>query len=151
MKKFTVLLTLFLFLSCEKEPTSLIEAELAPYFQRFIDEANLRAKVIDMRTNSLTASIVINLPSGVAGQCSFNTQRLDEVKISRSYWNSVADIDREYVVFHELGHCVLGLSHDDENNVNGVCRSIMQSGKGICKKRYTLANRKEFIDELFDR
>jgi hypothetical protein len=151
MKKFAVLMTLFLFLSCEKEPTSLIEAELAPYFQRFVDEAKLREKAIDMRTNSLTASIVINLPSGVAGQCSFNTQRLDEVKISRSYWSGVSDLDREYVVFHELGHCILGLSHDDEKNVNGVCRSIMQSGTGKCRKSYTPANRKEFIDELFDR
>lgn len=151
MKKFTVILTLFLFLSCAKEEASLVDAELAPYFQRFIDEAKLREKVIDMRSNSLTASIVINLPSGVAGQCSFNTQRLDEVKISRSYWSGVSDLDREYVVFHELGHCILGLSHDDENNANGVCRSIMQSGTGICKKSYTLANRKEFIDELFDR
>ncbi len=57
---------------------------------------------------------------------------------------------REFVVFHELGHCDLGRDHRDEAFDNGVCVSIMRSGLGDCRDYYHPRTREGYLDELFD-
>lgn len=52
-----------------------------------------------------------DLDANVVGECIYwNTYR--EVKISSYYWQYLDNEGRYSVIFHELGHCVLGRGHD---------------------------------------
>jgi len=59
-------------------------------------------------------------------------------------------MSKEYLVFHELGHCILGRSHSNDILENGDCKSIMQSGTSNCKGNYNDENREMLLDELFN-
>jgi len=48
-----------------------------------------------------------------------------------------------------LGHCVLNREHLDDADNQGNCVSIMTSGTGSCHINYTIATRKNLLDELF--
>lgn len=46
------------------------------------------------------------------------------------YWAVFGDMDREQLLFHELGHCILNRPHDDMTTMFGfdtVPQSIMYS------------------------
>jgi hypothetical protein len=57
---------------------------------------------------------------------------------------------KEYIVFHELGHCVLNRPHTEDSFSNGVCSSIMRSGNGGCYDYYNRFTRQYYVDELFE-
>lgn len=62
------------------------------------------------------------------GVCLVYPDETKEIIIKKSWWESAHPIQREIMVFHELGHCRLGRTHEDElipfNNGN-VKASIM--------------------------
>lgn len=47
------------------------------------------------------------------------------VEVDNEFWVNVIDLEKEYVVFYELGYCVLGRNYDDGRNGDGICSSIM--------------------------
>lgn len=59
-----------------------------------------------------------------------------EVLIDRSSWFFMDHWQREMLVFHELGHCVLGRKHDS-TLINGWPRSLMYpQAAAISSSRY---------------
>ncbi|MBK8633308.1 MAG: hypothetical protein IPN72_06990 [Saprospiraceae bacterium] len=137
--------------ACSKDESGAnISSDLQPYFERFSTEAVSRGKNINVLDSDLIASLSIDLPPTVIGQCQHNSAKPNEIKISLKDWQKFSDLQKEYVVFHELGHCILLRSHTNEKNANGFCTSIMESGGGVCRMNYTTSNRAVFIDELFN-
>lgn len=49
------------------------------------------------------------------------------IVIKESYWNTATEASREQLMFHELGHCVLRLSHNDNMWTDGCPSSIMNT------------------------
>jgi hypothetical protein len=47
------------------------------------------------------------------------------VNVDPSYWAMISEYQREALIFHELGHCVLNLEHIDQNMVDGCPASNM--------------------------
>lgn len=138
--------------ACEKEqaiPLKVDEA-LQPYFERFDQEARLRGFDFSIEMEELEADIIGIDRDGVLGQCHYSEQAPNIVEVDDEFWASATDLEKEYVVFHELGHCVLGRNHDDGRNGDGTCSSIMQSGLTSCRVSYNAANRAAYIDELFE-
>lgn len=131
----------------QTEPT--IDADLLPFFQIFSEEASLRGRNINVLDSSLIASISTDLPLRIIGQCQRNTLLPNEIKISKASWNTYNHIQKEYVVFHELGHCILARSHRDDRDNRGNCLSIMESGQSGCRNVYGNTNRTAYLDELF--
>lgn len=126
-----------------------IEEELMPYF----DDFRLAALDRDITVNYDSAQIhgiLTELPDLIPGQCFQNNRGLKEVRIDEAYWNSASEIEREFIIFHELGHCFLGRSHLDTENLSGVCVSIMHSGTSGCRNAYNLSTRRIYLDELFE-
>ena len=69
---------------------------------------------------------------------------------NRPCWD-VDETDREAVVFHELGHALLGREHKDDLLPNGLRASIMYSGNIRGLYSGSRQNRRQYyIDELFD-
>lgn len=152
-----LILTLFIFISCKKEevltetsdPLIDVESALKPYFVRFSNEAKSRGIAVDLSTHPLTG-IISDIPtSQVIGQCSYSNDNPYKVTIDKPFWDKASDLGKEFVVFHELGHCVLGRAHDESTDSRGFCLSIMRSGTGTCRDSYNSSTRKTLLDELF--
>lgn len=78
----------------------------------------------------------VNVPIGfedlentTAGVCRIWGQKYKEIAIDINYYKvNKHNYHRiEQLVYHELGHCVLNLGHDDRSFYNGQPKSIMRS------------------------
>ena len=50
------------------------------------------------------------------------------VVVDKGHWDNLSLLDRELLVFHELGHCVLDADHREGTRSNGCPDSIMTAG-----------------------
>jgi len=137
-------------ISCSQGSENEIEAELQVYFSSFVEEASTYGMDISLEDIDLGGYIENIEARGTLGQCKSYSNGSKQVVIDEPYWDRVDDLEREYLVFHELGHCLLGRDHDDTKDEDGNCASIMQSGEGGCKSVYNLENRERLLEELFE-
>lgn len=137
--------------ACEEEPqiVFVVDAPLQEYYERFIYEAAIRGQDLEYATYQVDATISDIPEQNVIGQCSWSQTHSHAITIDKAYWSRANDTQKEFVVFHELGHCVLGRNHIDVADVNGNCESIMTSGTGGCRVTYLHNNRNKLLDELF--
>jgi hypothetical protein len=137
--------------SCAKdeEPEYLIDAPLQEYFDRFAAEAALRNIVIDYEEMMISGDIRIITSQNVIGQCGHTEKEPNIVIVDKFYWDVANDLEREFLVFHELGHCALKRGHLDDSDAQGDCVSMMTSGTGACHINYTATTRTGLLDELF--
>ena len=139
----------------EPEPVTIVgydgvDEALWPYFADFEKEAELRGINVNLRRERISGEIARLHDDGVAGECSYSSFFPNEVTIDTEFWNNASDRAREFVVFHELGHCSLGREHREAAFSNGICRSIMRSGLGDCFDNYRTSTRTTYLNELFD-
>ena len=143
-------LSCLLMWSCSKDAEpKIIEAELQVHFDAFVTEAASHNIEIDLSTIDLGGYVKNIETDGTMGQCISYTDGSKNVVVDEQIWDRLDALEREYVVFHELGHCILQRSHNDEQDTNGVCESIMQSGDRLCQSNYTITNRSILLNELF--
>lgn len=152
--RFGFLMTLLLFAACEKEEDLQVDnlyiaPELQPYFDLFEEEAAARGLNYNLENANLEGYLLRITEDDVVGQCAYNSDRPNRVTIDLTFWRRASSYNKEMVVFHELGHCVLGLGHNDDANADGTCVSIMHSGLGDCELNYNASNRETYLDELF--
>ena len=126
-----------------------VDEALWPYFQRFEAEAAARGLTVDLADAYITGYISDIPENQVIGQCSYSSNDPHRVTIDKPFWNQASDLEREFVVFHELGHCYLARVHDESMDAGGICLSIMRSGPGACRDVYNAASRSGLIQELF--
>ena len=137
--------------SCQKEAVELrIDDEIAPYLTTFLEEAALRGLDMEPEMTNLEAYFTDIEGAGVVGQCQTFSDGSADLLIEKNYWRSINSMKKEFLIFHELGHCVLGRSHLDTSDENGFCTSIMQSGTDDCNNNYNASTRAAYLDELFD-
>jgi hypothetical protein len=146
-----VILIMTLNLSCSKhdEVLHFVDISLQEYFDRFVAEASIRSLEVDFNRTQVNGYIRLITEPNVVGQCAHREDEPNTVIIDKLYWDQADDLEREFLVFHELGHCVLNRNHLDDADVHGVCLSIMASGGPTCRVHYTQANRNEMLQELF--
>lgn len=133
----------------EKEENYIAE-EVQIYFDRFQAEAASREAAIDWEAYDLDAFITNIEETGVLGQCRTYSDGSKELVVDDQFWVNASDIEKEKVVFHELGHCALGLEHNDEADAQGRCLSLMTAGTGNCRLIYNTNTRATFLDRLFE-
>jgi len=134
--------------ACSKDTS--IDDSLQPFYDRFIDEAKLRD--IDFTKEDLLVDLRIGeIPDNPSflGICNYFGPDLNqEVLINILFWELLSPIDKEKLVFHELGHCVLNRQHRNDKAANGFCMSIMNTNDG-CFDNYSEDTREAYLDELF--
>lgn len=126
-----------------------VQSDLIPYVRTFVDEAASRGIQIDIESYQLVGEIVPISEGSVAGRCTYGSHIAPEIIIDEAFWNASSTAYREYVVFHELGHCILEQDHREGCLENRTYSSIMRSGLGSCRDNYTAATRQYYLDELF--
>lgn len=142
--------------ACQKESISdnpdtafyNVDQRLWSYFESFEREAYIRGLNIDLASHNLSGHISNISDDGVAGVCRYS-QGSRDITVDSEYWNRAGLLNREFVIFHELGHCVLGRGHEEGSFSNGICVSIMRSGLGECRDANSQGNREYYLDELF--
>lgn len=127
-----------------------VDQRLWPYFAEFEQEASSRGFKVSLSNSGIRGLIQEIAEQGIAGQCSYgNRQSSREIIIDTEFWNKSSRLYKEYIVFHELGHCYLNRDHKDACFSNRTVVSIMRSGHGTCRDNYTNLTRNYYVDELF--
>lgn len=129
----SLFVSLFLFPACEKEETIYLDGELEKYFDRFVIEAAKYNIDFDYREARVEGYLTALEERGISGKCVRNSVYPDRVFINLDFWRAASDLEKEFVVFHELGHCFLDRGHLDDANAIGVCVSMTHSGEGIAE------------------
>lgn len=101
-------LLIFLLVACGKVATpptkTFIDPTLRPYLLNFLQEANKRGVEIKKQV-----SIKFGDLHDFDGFCFYS----GEVVIDRTAWATLTPAKKEMLMTHELGHCLLSLTHDD--------------------------------------
>ena len=142
-------IVLLCIVSCQDE--SAMEFAVSPEFSGIVDrfkvEAEHRNVIVDLQGLGINFGI---LDQSAIGRCLTYQSGRREIVIEKSYWRRTTDIEKELLLFHELGHCILGRSHDDSTTSLGACKSLMTSGKNNCTLDYSYDTRTAYLDELFN-
>lgn len=156
IKYLFALSVLVLLMSCSKDlgifekQYSNVDEELWSHYAEFEIEAEKRGFSFDLDNLSIGGEIAEIDENGVAGTCQYGSAINNHVTIDETFWLRSSNLIREFVVFHELGHCALLRGHDESQNAQGLCLSIMRSGLGTCRDAYSIENRDAYLDELFE-
>ncbi|MEM7369708.1 MAG: hypothetical protein AAF587_13980 [Bacteroidota bacterium] len=135
-------------MSCEKENVQVIDETFVPYVDRFFEEAQMRG--LDLKKEDFSFSMEFGSIAHAAGICRYAT---NEMTINPNHWNDRNEIGKEYLVFHELGHCILDRRHENVILDHGECKSIMkgtEDGRRCLRSLVSDIWRSYYVDELFD-
>jgi len=97
---------------------------LSEDFRPFVEQFYIDAEKRDVATSTMVESVgfIDDYGEGMdtIGRCSeFYTHQSGpvtrKVTVLRSDWDASTDIHRKLVLYHELGHCALGLHHTEES------------------------------------
>jgi hypothetical protein len=151
-------------LGCKKQNnhpwTYSVPAEYQSYISSFIQEAAIRGHTYNI--NNLIIQYNSTLPPEFCAQSNVissenNVQKIIFINPMIQCWQN--DLQLETLIFHELGHCILGRSHDSTYMPKGDPKSIMIKNDitvyspciypigDSCNKQY---RRAYYLDELFD-
>lgn len=152
---FHIFLLVSLTTACDsgKENFTVVENYIDPELQEYFDSFKAEAAKYDIKVDYEALRVdgyIRNINErGVAGQCQTFEDGLNAVIISPNYWNRIEGLQREFLVYHELGHCILDRVHIDDANPDGTCKSMMHSGNDQCVLNYSRRTKDEFLKELF--
>ncbi len=150
MKSEKIVFVLFLLaMACSKDDDTVIPLEFSDYVKRFVAEGKTRGTTVSTHDLSVTFVSESDLPS-YCGQGLVDPPRV-QIKNSDNCWNKRSDMDKEILLFHELGHAVLGRPHINDTLPNGDFKSMMFGGNqfGVYNS-HTPEKRQYYLDELFN-
>lgn len=140
---------IILFCGCSDDKVQVIPIELQSYVDMFFEEGKLRG--LNASLDEVDLTIQFGSLSGVRdGQCSF---RNNTITIDREKWDLMPEESRVWLIFHELGHCILGRQHRNETMENGECISIMKGVEDNFNCSFNYYSQKwwsYYLDELFE-
>lgn len=157
LSKYLLLFSFAILLGCDSQDDPVdpdgypgVDSRLWFFFDAFEREASSRGITVDLRASGLTGQIGNIEGVNVAGGCSFHGSRPNAIILDSTFWSTLSFLQREMIVFHELGHCVLYREHREASDVTGRCLSIMRSGLESCRDGYSETTRDGYLNELFD-
>ena len=130
----------------DDQPYQYVDSQFRPMLEMFVTLAATKDIQVDTSNLSMTFGLVRSVKSDTVGTCSQDEVGVMVIKIHDESWAKMDPLQREELIFHELGHCLLDRPHCT-TKVKGKPISIMHP-KVIPKKHYK-SNRKELINELF--
>lgn len=152
--KLLSILFIFLYVSCGKD--------IQDYFKNTEDYSGKKSKThqdfkyyIELFENSYNVNvnvpIIYNYEDPLyAGACYTYSDGYKEIKVNKKFWENYSTEQREVLIFHELGHCVFNLDHDNNHSLYcpaSVMRSYLFSDFEILY--CYIPNRSYYLDDLF--
>jgi len=148
--------SLFIFTSCKDSKEYRVDSSFADYLQRFETEGASRGRTFDLQANGLIIEFA-NLKDNTAGLTHY--EKPIRIEIDKTYWDDIsksagADLMKEDLIFHELGHGLLKRDHLNTSLENGDWKSIMCGGDKVDNRSWNInyrgMRRKYYLDELFN-
>ena len=133
----------------DDEVSVVVDVQLEEYFELFIKEAQVYGYDLSEDVSLISGYLEVLTGTTAAGQCKTYSDGRREIVIDSEYWQRADPLEREFLLFHELGHCVLDRDHNDGHE-RGICLSIMESGTGGCRTNYSTETRETYLKELFN-
>lgn len=114
--------------------------EFNPYYNSFVTLASMYHKALPhhgliIKFSKLTGSIL--------GQCTMST---NIIEIDYTAWPNLSSIEKKLLLYHEMGHCLLGREH---NNVVTNKRPVSIMNAYLLSEVYFNTNPKGYLQELF--
>ncbi|GAB3729723.1 putative metallopeptidase [Spirosoma lituiforme] len=137
-----------------------VPTEVEPFVKSFRDEAKKRNNSVS--TDNLIITFGTAVSEDICGECQVASGKTPRIVLNGDAfcWQQASQYERECLVFHELGHCLLARTHRTDKFANGAFVSLMNPadvtlyatcrypiGQDECDKR---PRRDYYIDELFD-
>tara|TARA_R110002050_G_scaffold241508_2_gene377879 strand:+ start:3130 stop:4065 length:936 start_codon:yes stop_codon:yes gene_type:complete len=148
--KFFLIILLFILFGCSDDEfinSELNNPEFMSFYESFKNEANIRGvKTENSQINFFLADIK---NPNTAGLCYSN----GNIYIDKSFWFNSSKNEKELLIYHELGHCVLNRNHKNLKSKSGECLSYLRGGEDNFEcsfNLYSLFWRKYYLDELFN-
>ncbi|MFN8338496.1 MAG: hypothetical protein U0T36_05700 [Saprospiraceae bacterium] len=145
MKIFNVFLLFILLNSCTYDHYHIIPDEVEPFVNEFFQDANRYGKNISLDQYMLNISFT-NL-NEADGRCYFDGNK---ILIDSYFWNNANQYIKRWLIYHELGHCILDRRHDESSFPNGECKSIMRGGFDCSENIVSKLWWEYYLDELFN-
>jgi len=151
-----MLFSTFFIVSCGDPNEYRVESEYAEYVKRFELEAAKRGKDFRLQTEGLIIESA-KLKNDQAGLCHYENPI--RIEVDSIYWKKIsavagADMMKEDLIFHEMGHGILGRKHLNSTLENGDWKSMMCGGDKVDNRpwniNYRRARRDYYVDELFN-
>jgi hypothetical protein len=131
---------------CGKAP-AVDAGEYSSYVDRFVEESRRSGQPVEVQDLKVVSSDAID-PSENA-VCDLVAGRTPTVSVNAARWAGLTELERESVLFHELGHCVLKRVHDRTRGTDGEPQSLMYPVR-VDSDVYRV-HRDEYLRELFGR
>jgi len=150
---FFALLAFSLFFGCKKDAMEYnVDPDFEEYVQRFIDEGATRGVDIDFSDTGLLVEYSDRIVAGAGGYCYLGEHH---IVIDKSEWSDLTDTQKEYLLFHELGHCELDRRHKNDQFDNSIWKSLMRGDPLVGTQKRTPVpyygfRKNYFRDELFN-
>lgn len=144
MKIFNAFLLFILLNSCTYDHYHIIPDEVKLFVEEFFQDAIRYGKNISLDDYVLNISFT-NL-NEADGRCHFDGNK---ILIDSYFWNNASQYNKRWLIYHELGHCILDRRHDDSSFPNGECKSIMRGGFDCSENNVSELWWDYYLDELF--
>jgi hypothetical protein len=132
--------------SCQHENMQVYPDEFKPYVDEFFIQANLHGRSMD--ATQYTFSIKFgDLGDEVGAFCFFIG---NAITVDREGWEDWDHFEKERIIFHELGHCLLNRNHYNAETISNECYSYMNKGDGCSFNPLSVFWRDYFMEELFN-
>ncbi|MEO0044359.1 MAG: hypothetical protein RL329_3807 [Bacteroidota bacterium] len=144
----TVVLLLHLFsMGCQKDTIQTVPAEFQEYVNLFFEEGNKRGMNIALKNINLEMRF-----STLVGKNAACTPKKHLIEIDSALWRKRSPYDKAWLIYHELGHCILGRDHLLKTLPRGECQSVMSNSEGFnCMINFKSNSwKKYYFDELFN-
>jgi len=107
MQKFVLILALFL-VGCGKRETGPFESYVQAFEAAAIEYKN------PQNVLSLSIKFSTDIKTSENAKCNREFLATPEILVNETKWVTMTEEQREILIFHELGHCIMGKSHADE-------------------------------------
>jgi len=146
----TIMLSLLLFtFACEKEQYD-VSSDFNIYVKRFEYEASLRNINLNIENQGLKVEFADFSDETYSGLCHYENPI--RIEIDKTYWNNSDDLDKEFIMFHELAHGFLNSEHRNDTLPNGHWKSMMRgTPANVNEHDFNYSEHRDYyVSELFD-
>lgn len=125
-----------------------VPAEVLPYVIEFQYQAYVHN--VPLKIDDLVVEFKQDLHiENAVGLCYYgNSTYTPRIEIAAWWWNFASNTQKEILVYHELGHCILGRKHDKVLDIYGNPESIMYPS--VLSAYHYEANKENLLKELFN-
>lgn len=136
-----------------------VDPAFESFVQEFTEEGTKRGEVIDFSETGLIVEFsdgAAEVNGGTGNTIGFCVRGGYHIVIDKTDWTAASEISRNFLLFHELGHCALSRGHKNNRFTNSdTWESIMrgspiEDAELIIPVPYFGFRKEYYNDELFD-